>query len=71
MFVACPVPVPEFWTEPLAWVEWQLYGLEWWAIIPAMIPVPALVVLCHYARHVAHRRATTPDGPDADYREFR
>jgi hypothetical protein len=70
MFVACPLPPPKFWIEPLAWIEWQMYGLWWWAILPAaLVTGLGLVVLRRYARHVAYRRATTPDGLDADYRE--
>jgi hypothetical protein len=56
-----------------------IYYVLGWDIDPALraplvfvvaaVAGAALIVLRRHLRHVAHRRATTPDGPDADFRE--
>jgi hypothetical protein len=74
----CPLPwtPPRFWEDPFTWVDHYVLG---WDVDPTLhAPLffvvtafagAAQIVLHRYMRHVAHRRATTQDGPDADFRE--
>jgi hypothetical protein len=57
---------PDFWEHPWGWL---MHGRMEGAIALALLIGAALIELRRYSLHVAHRRATTPDGPDADFRE--
>jgi len=61
---------PDFWEEPWEWLRIHWYGRESSAITIVLLVAAGLLALRSHFRQVAHLRATTPDGPDADYREL-
>ena len=58
---------PRFGEEPLDWIDY--YVVRGPVLVLVVFAVLVLMVICHHYWRAARIRATTPDGPDADYRD--